>query len=425
MEKIQSLTGMMDLIENKANKANKADTANGIFYTEHILKDIFETYSISEIRTPALEDSSLFKRSVGDTSDIVNKELYTFMDKNDKSITLRPEGTASVIRSIIEKKIDNESNKFWYLGPMWRYERPQKGRYRQFSQAGVEILGYSEGIAELEIVSIICSINKALGIENSILKINHLGDKESKEKYCNALKNFLMPLSSKLDEKDIQRLNTNPLRVLDSKNSETQEILKDAPKINDFLTDQSLDLLNLVKNTFSKECNIEIDHTLVRGLDYYTGFVFEAVSSDLGAQDAYLGGGRYDDLCKQLGGKDLPAIGMAIGIERLSLLTKTYKKNRTLISFIIISSNLESKAYKIAHNLRSINSSIDIDVQLSDGSLKSKLRRANKDNASYAFIIGEDELKSENIIVKSLNDENSEQIIMNISEIENFIQNIK
>ena len=422
MEKIQSLTGMMDLIENKANKA---DTANGIFYTEHILKDIFETYSISEIRTPALEDSSLFKRSVGDTSDIVNKELYSFMDKNDKSITLRPEGTASVIRSIIEKKIDNESNKFWYLGPMWRYERPQKGRYRQFSQAGVEILGYSEGIAELEIVSIICSINKALGIENSILKINHLGDKESKEKYCNALKNFLMPLSSKLDEKDIQRLNTNPLRVLDSKSSETQEILKDAPKINDFLTDQSLDLLNLVKNTFSEECNIKIDHTLVRGLDYYTGFVFEAVSSDLGAQDAYLGGGRYDDLCKQLGGKDLPAIGMAIGIERLSLLTETYKKNRTLISFIIISSNLESKAYKIAHNLRSINSSIDIDVQLSDGSLKSKLRRANKDNASYAFIIGEDELKSENIIVKSLNDENSEQIIMNISEIENFIQNIK
>ena len=422
MEKIQSLTGMMDLIENKANKA---DTANGIFYTEHILKDIFETYSISEIRTPALEDSSLFKRSVGDTSDIVNKELYSFMDKNDKSITLRPEGTASVIRSIIEKKIDNESNKFWYLGPMWRYERPQKGRYRQFSQAGVEILGYSEGIAELEVVSIICSINKALGIENSLLKINHLGDKESKEKYCNALKNFLMPLSSKLDKKDIQRLNTNPLRVLDSKSSETQEILKDAPKINDFLTDQSLDLLNLVKNTFSEDCNIEIDHTLVRGLDYYTGFVFEAVSSDLGAQDAYLGGGRYDDLCKQLGGKDLPAIGMAIGIERLSLLTKTYKKNRTLISFIIISSNLESKAYKIAHNLRSINSSIDIDVQLSDGSLKSKLRRANKDNASYAFIIGEDELKSENIIVKSLNDENSEQIIMNISEIENFIQNIK
>ena len=178
MEKIQSLTGMMDLI---ANKSDKADIANRIFYAEQMLRDIFENYSISEIRTPALENSSLFKRSVGDTSDIVNKELYSFLDKNDRSITLRPEGTASVIRSIIEKKIDNESNKFWYLGPMWRYERPQKGRYRQFNQAGVEILGYSEGIAELEIVSIICSINKALGIENSILKINHLGDKESKQ----------------------------------------------------------------------------------------------------------------------------------------------------------------------------------------------------------------------------------------------------
>ena len=422
MEKIQSLTGMMDLI---ANKVDKADTANRIFYAEQMLKDIFENYSISEIRTPALENSSLFKRSVGDTSDIVNKELYSFLDKNDRSITLRPEGTASVIRSIIEKKIDNESNKFWYLGPMWRYERPQKGRYRQFNQAGVEIVGYSEGIAELEIVSIICSINKALGIENSILKINHLGDKESKQDYCNALKNFLIPLSSKLDEKDTQRLNTNPLRVLDSKNSETQDILKDAPKINDYLTDQSLNLLNLVKNTFSQECVIEIDNTLVRGLDYYTGFVFEAVSPDLGAQDAYLGGGRYDDLCKQLGGKDLPAIGMAIGIERLSLLTKTHKKNRTLISFIIISSNLESKAYKIAHELRSLNNSIDIDVQLSDGSLKSKLRRANKDNAAYAFIIGEDELKSGNIIVKSLIDENSDQVIMSIKDIENFIQNIK
>jgi histidyl-tRNA synthetase len=413
---------MMDLIANKVDKAN---TANRIFYAEQMLKDIFENYSISEIRTPALENSSLFKRSVGDTSDIVNKELYSFLDKNDRSITLRPEGTASVIRSIIEKKIDNESNKFWYLGPMWRYERPQKGRYRQFNQAGVEIVGYSEGIAELEIVSIICSINKALGIENSILKINHLGDKESKQDYCNALKNFLIPLSSKLDEKDIQRLNTNPLRVLDSKNSETQDILKDAPKINDYLTDQSLNLLNLVKNTFSQECVIEIDNTLVRGLDYYTGFVFEAVSPDLGAQDAYLGGGRYDDLCKQLGGKDLPAIGMAIGIERLSLLTKTHNKNRTLISFIIISSNLESKAYKIAHELRSLNNSIDIDVQLSDGSLKSKLRRANKDNAAYAFIIGEDELKSGNIIVKSLIDENSDQVIMSIKDIENFIQNIK
>jgi len=422
LEKIHSLTGMMDLI---GNKAQKEDIANKIFYTEEVLKSIFENYSISEIRTPALENSSLFKRSVGDNSDIVNKELYSFLDKNEKSITLRPEATASVIRSVIEKKIDNETHKFWYLGPMWRYERPQKGRYRQFSQAGIEILGYPEGLAELEMISIVCAINKALGIEKPLLKINHLGSKESKQNYCESLKNFLEPLSLELDKKDLERLNKNPLRILDSKNPETQEILKDGPKIDAYLSDEAINILNLVKNTFSDDCNIEIDHNLVRGLDYYTGFVFEAVSEDLGAQNAYLGGGRYDELSKQLGGKDLPAIGMAIGIERLAALAKTYRKNKTSLSFIIISSKIEPKAYKIAHKLRSLNNSINIDVQLSEGSLKSKLRRANKDNASYALIIGEDEIKSESIIVKSLLDENSEQLVMDFNDLENFIKKIK
>ena len=422
MEKIHSLTGMMDLI---GNKAQKEDIANKIFYTEEVLKNIFENYSISEIRTPALENSSLFKRSVGDNSDIVNKELYSFLDKNEKSITLRPEATASVIRSVIEKKIDNETHKFWYLGPMWRYERPQKGRYRQFSQAGIEILGYPEGLAELEMISIVCAINKALGIEKPLLKINHLGSKESKQNYCESLKNFLEPLSLELDKKELERLNKNPLRILDSKNPETQEILKDGPKIDAYLSDEAINILNLVKNTFSDDCNIEIDHSLVRGLDYYTGFVFEAVSEDLGAQNAYLGGGRYDELSKQLGGKDLPAIGMAIGIERLAALAKTYRKNKTSLSFIIISSKIEPKAYKIAHKLRSLNNSINIDVQLSEGSLKSKLRRANKDNASYALIIGEDEIKSESIIVKSLLDENSEQLVMDFNDLENFIKKIK
>jgi histidyl-tRNA synthetase len=411
----------MDLI---GNKAQKEDIANKIFYTEEVLKNIFENYSISEIRTPALENSSLFKRSVGDNSDIVNKELYSFLDKNEKSITLRPEATASVIRSVIEKKIDNETHKFWYLGPMWRYERPQKGRYRQFSQAGIEILGYPEGLAELEMISIVCAINKALGIEKPLLKINHLGSKESKQNYCESLKIFLEPLSLELDKKDLERLNKNPLRILDSKNPETQEILKDGPKIDAYLSDEAINILNLVKNTFSDECNIEIDHNLVRGLDYYTGFVFEAVSEDLGAQNAYLGGGRYDELSKQLGGKDLPAIGMAIGIERLAALAKTYRKNKTSLSFIIISSKIEPKAYKIAHKLRSLNNSINIDVQLSEGSLKSKLRRANKDNASYALIIGEDEIKSESIIVKSLLDENSEQLVMDFKDLENFIKRL-
>tara|TARA_B100000287_G_scaffold392822_1_gene405539 strand:- start:198 stop:1466 length:1269 start_codon:yes stop_codon:yes gene_type:complete len=421
LEKIHSLTGMMDLV---GKKTDKSEVSNRIFYVEKVLRNIFESYCLSEIRTPALEDENLFKRSVGDSSDIVNKELYSFLDKNDKRIVLRPEGTAGVIRSIIEKKIDGDAHRLWYLGPMWRYERPQKGRYRQFYQAGIEILGYEEGLAELEMISLICSINKQLEIQNSVIKINHLGNNEYKNLFCKELVSYLKPFSSKLDKKDLERLDRNPLRILDSKNSETQNILKEAPKISDHLPQESLDLLDLIRDTFSNDCNIEIDHKLVRGLDYYTGFVFEAISPELGAQDAYLGGGRYDNLCSQLGGKNLPAIGMAIGIERLASIANTNEINKTLVSFIILSSKIEQKAYKIAHDLRSVNKKLNLDIQLSEGSLKSKLRRANKDNASYALIVGEEELKSNTVIVKSLLDENSEQFNMKLDELHDFIKSI-
>ena len=422
MEKINSLTGMMDLI---ANKSNKEELPNKIFHTEKVLESIFKNFSISQIRTPSLEYTNLFERSVGETSDIVNKELYTFLDKNEKSITLRPEGTASVLRSLIEKKLDGDSHKLWYLGPMWRYERPQKGRYRQFNQAGVEILGYEEGMAEFEIISIISSINKRLKIEKPIIKINHLGNHETKKNFCDALVEYLKPLQSKLEEKDLTRLNNNPLRILDSKSSETQEILTNGPRISEYLPKKSLEMMDMIVSTFSQECEIQIDQNLVRGLDYYTGFVFEAISSNLGAQDAYLGGGRYDNLCKHLGGKDLPAIGMAIGIERLSLLSNVLEGDKTSISIIIISNNTEPKAYKIAHDLRSLNNNINFDIQLSDGSLKSKLRRANKDNADYAIIIGEEELKSNTVIVKPLSDNDSEQTTMDLNDLDNFIKNVE
>ena len=422
MDKINSLTGMMDLL---ASKTSSEELANKIFYTEKVLQEIFDNFKISQIRTPSLEHTNLFKRSVGDLSDIVNKELYTFSDKNDRSITLRPEGTASVIRSLIEKKLDGDFHKLWYLGPMWRYERPQKGRYRQFNQAGVEILGYKEGMAEFEMISMVCSINHRLKIEKPTIKINHLGDNETKKNFCDALIKYLKPIKSQLDEKDLSKLEKNPLRILDSKSAQTIELLKDGPKISEFLQESSLKIMDLIVDTFSDECEIQIDHNLVRGLDYYTGFVFEAISSNLGAQDAYLGGGRYDNLCKQLGGKDLPAIGMAIGIERLSLLSNVLEESKTSISLIIISSNIEPKAYKIAHNLRSLNNNINVDVQLSDGSLKSKLRRANKDNSSYAIIIGDEELGSDSVIVKSLSDDDSEQTIMKMNDFNNFIKNLK
>ena len=421
MDKIQSLKGMIDLI---ANRSDPEDFAESIFRTEDALKNIFINFGYSEIRTPALEDADLFKRSVGDSSDIVNKELYSFLDKNEKKITLRPENTASVIRSVIEKKIDGNTHKFWYLGPMWRYERPQKGRYRQFNQAGIEIIGYPDGVAELEIISMICSINNALNIKKSVIKINHLGNKITKAKYCNALLEYLKPFSSQLDELDQKRLEKNPLRVLESQNQNTQKILKDAPIIKDFLSDESIKMLKILKNTFSKDCKIEIDYSLVRGLDYYTGLVFEAISDELGAQDAYLGGGRYDNLSEQLGGKNLPCIGMAIGIERLSLLSNVDVEDKTLISFIILSSNFEEKAYKIAHNLRTINSKIVLDVQLSEGSLKSKLRKASKSNAKFAIIMGEEEIQTNSIIIKPLIEKNSEQTVMDINEISSFFKDI-
>ena len=422
MEKINSLTGMLDLI---SSKSDQNEFANKIFSTEESLRVIFENFSLCEIRTPALENTNLFKRSVGDTSDIVNKELYTFLDKNEKSISLRPEGTASVIRSVVEKKLDGQLHKLWYLGPMWRYERPQKGRFRQFNQAGVEILGYEEGVAEFDLVSLICSINKKLKIHEPILKINHLGDKDTKKEYCKALTDFLKPMENDLDEKDQERLKKNPLRILDSKNEEIKKILVNAPSISDFLPSSSIDLLTKLKKTFSEDCNIQIDYNLVRGLDYYTGFVFEAISSDLGSQDAYIGGGRYDNLCKNLGGKDLPAIGMAIGIERLALISNYKYKNKTSISFIIISGNDESKAFKIAHDLRALNKQINIDVQLSYASLKSKLRKANKNNASYVVIIGDEELTSNTAILKSLKEKDSEQSILKIDELKKFILNLE
>ena len=416
MDKIHSLTGMLDLYED----GDSSDLSKNIFETEKRIKNIFSNYYLKEIRTPALEDTDLFKRSAGDISDIVNKEIYSFQDRNEKSISLRPEGTASVIRSVIEKKLDQSTHKLWYMGPMWRYERPQKGRYRQFYQAGVEILGYPEGAPEFEMVSLVCSIIEEFNIADCTLKINHLGNQDNKKAYCDALIKFLEPLKKNLDEKDLERLSRNPLRVLDSKNQDTQLILKDAPSLKEFLETKSIELLEAIKDEFSDVCNIEIDYTLVRGLDYYSGFVFEALSSNLGAQDSFLGGGRYDDLCSKLGGKDLPSIGMAIGIERFASLVSDTTLSDKIVSFITLGSILEPKTYKIAHRLRSLNKNIILDMQLSDSSLKAKLRRANKNNSEYAVIVGEEEFNNGTFIIKPLKDELKEQQTVSIDELFEF-----
>jgi len=273
-------------------------------------------------------------------------------------------------------------------------------------------------------VSVVCSIINKFKLKNCCIKINHLGTRQNKASFCKALVDFLKPYKKELNEKDIERLNKNPLRVLDSKNSETQKILKNAPSIKEFIDKASIEMLNSIKNEFSDLCKIEIDYNLVRGLDYYSGFVFEAISSELGAQDSFLGGGRYDQLCSQLGGKDMPAIGMAIGLERLASIAVPIKPNRKLVSFIIAASNLEPKAYKIAHHLRSINEEVLLDINLSEGSLKSKMRKANKNNSDYVIIIGEEELKNKTAVIKPLNDELKEQQTVSIEDLYIFYKTI-
>ncbi len=414
MNKINSLRGMPDFY---------SDDLISWTPVENKLEKIFKTFSIGEIRTPILEYTDLFKRSVGDTSDIVNKEIYSFNDRNDQSLSLRPEGTAGVIRSVIEKKLDQQQSKFWYMGPMFRYERPQKGRYRQFHQAGIEFLGYEEGKSDFELIALVCSIINGLDIKNAKLKINHLGDKDSKKEFSSSLVNYLQPFKDQMNEKDIERLNKNPLRILDSKDHKMQEILKDGPSLSNFISESANDLLLSIKKTFGDQCKIEIDNKLVRGLDYYTGLVFEACSSDLGAQDAFIGGGRYDSLAKTLGGKDLPAIGLAIGLERLISISSVSRLNEKKLVFISSTSNIAPLAFKIANQLRNANSNISLDMDLTDSSLKAKLRRANKTNASHAFIFGDEEMTNKTVTVKSLRDD-AEQVSMSITECIDFYKKI-
>ena len=413
--KIQSLRGMPDLFPDDLKKWHML---------EKKLYQAFDAFNIQEIRTPILESTELFDRSVGNSSDIVNKELYSFLDRNQESISLRPEGSAGVIRAIIQKKQEHEKHKLWYQGPMFRYERPQKGRFRQFHQVGIEYLGYEEGLSEYEIIALVIKIIDQLGISGSTLKINHLGDEVSKENFCQALQNFFKPHLSKLHEKDIFRLNTNPLRILDSKENSTQVLLKDAPNFEDFISDKSKALLQHISQHFSDQCNINIDSSLVRGLDYYTGLVFEVVSDELGAQDAFLGGGRYDNLSEELGGKSMHALGFAIGLERVISLMQSKESNlRKKVALIIVDEQDHEKTYKIAHDLRAANFDITLDAFLSNSSLKSQLRRANNTQCDFAIIIGSQERDADQFTWKDLS-EKGDQKSLSFQELMTLYKNL-
>lgn len=407
--KIQALRGMPDLFPEDLEKWQ---------LLESILFKVFQAFNTKEIRTPLLESTELFSRSVGNSSDIVNKELYSFLDRNDESISLRPEGSAGVIRAIIQKKQEHKSHKLWYQGPMFRYERPQKGRFRQFHQVGVEYLGYQEGVSEYELISMVLQINKLLEIKNFTIKINHLGDVEAKENFCKALVSYLTPRIKDLHEKDIARLHSNPLRVLDSKENTTQLLLEDAPKFQDYISNKSKVFLEELAKSYENNYDILIDTTLVRGLDYYTGLVFEVTSSELGAQDAFLGGGRYDNLSTQLGGKEMSAIGFAIGLERIiEIMTVKNTNLKTKVALIITVEQFDQKTYKIADDLRAANDEVILDTSLLNSSLKSQLRRANKNNCNFAIIIGNREIDSNKVLWKDLGEHGEQQLL----DIENLL----
>ena len=406
---IKNIKGTKDLLPN--------DTIN-IQDIERHLNVFMNIHGYGEIRTPIFEVTELFSRSVGEHTDIVNKEMYTWIDQNKQSLTLRPEMTASVIRSYIQKQLwkTEPISKFYYIGPSFRRERPQKGRLRQFHQFGIEAIGSPNPEQDAEIISMAYNIYKMFGVNNLTIKINSLGSGNIRKKYGNDLKKILMKFKKKFNESELNRLEKNPLRILDSKNKETQKIIhENAPNIFDYISDEDNQHFNNVINILD-ELKIPYTHDqkLVRGLDYYTKTVFELISSDLGAQDALCGGGRYDNLIEELGGANIPAIGFAAGMERL-ILAMNLKNNENINTDIYII-NLQKKdipkTMQLADLLRK-ELGIAVYIDSLRRSIKSQMRHANKMNAKFSIIFDPENLKEDKVIIKNMNQNKQESILIN------------
>jgi len=377
---IQKVRGFQDIYGENAKKYRLVvDTA----------REIFAKYNFEEIILPYIEDISLFKRSVGEATDIVQKEMYDFVDKGGRHVALRPEGTASCVRAYIEEKMYQESGykKLFYEGAMFRYERPQAGRYRQFHQIGAEIFGANSPIADAQLIKMADEILKKLKISVK-LEINTLGDFESRKEYVENLKQYLEQNKEYLCETCKTRIERNPLRVLDCKVESCKEITKNAPVITDFLSENSLIRYERLKN-YLKAMNIDFieNPRLVRGLDYYTDTVFEFVSDKIGAQGTVLAGGRYDNLVKQLGGPDTPAVGFAAGIERLMLLVEELPKEKDLIVIIPAHTDYSIEAIKLTDKL--LEKNLRVELLLKEGSLKSMFKTADKLKAKYVILVEE------------------------------------
>ncbi|EKM95838.1 histidine--tRNA ligase [Stutzerimonas degradans] len=390
-------------------------------YLEGTFAQLLDSYGYSEIRLPIVEYTELFARGIGEGTDVVDKEMYTFRDRNDESLTLRPEGTAGCVRAVLEHGLTGggQVQKLWYTGPMFRYEKPQKGRYRQFHQIGVEVFNQPGPDVDAELIVLTARLWKQLGMSEAVtLQLNSLGSSEARARYRDALVAYLQQRFDQLDEDSQRRLTTNPLRILDSKNAQTQALLADAPTLHDYLDEESREHFDGLKARLDAVgIAYEINPKLVRGLDYYGRTVFEWVTDKLGAQGTVCAGGRYDGLVSQFGGKPTPGVGFAMGVERLVLLLETLDLvpatlNQPPHAFICaFGEAAELAALGLAERLRDALPGLRLLVNAGSGSFKSQFKKADKSGAHFALILGEDELAGRVVGCKPLRDDSEQQSI--------------
>jgi len=377
-------------------------------YLEAIVKDVIESYGYREIRLPILEQTSLFARSIGESTDVVEKEMYTFIDRDGDSITMRPEATASMVRAGISNGLlHNQRQKLWTSGPMFRHEKPQKGRYRQFHQFDVEALGYAGPDVDAELILMCARLWQRLGLKRLSLEINSLGTAESRATYRLALVKYFSGVKNRLDEDSIRRLDKNPLRILDSKNPDLAGVIENAPVMLDFLDDASAAHFSSLRSMLdSAGVAYSVNPRLVRGLDYYNSTVFEWVTDALGSQGAVCSGGRYDGLVEMLGGRPTPGIGWAMGVERLVMLYEASggvtPSNSPDVYLVAVGEKALGVSMALAERLRDGIAGVKVGLNLDGGSFKSQLKRADKSGAGYALIMGEDEVAREQIGLKPL-----------------------
>ncbi|NND54619.1 MAG: histidine--tRNA ligase [Gammaproteobacteria bacterium] len=397
--KVTGIRGMSDILPDETPLWQ---------YVEGILRNVAQSYGYREFRVPVVERSELFKRSIGEVTDIVEKEMYTFEDRNGESLTLRPEGTAGIVRAAISNGLlHNQKQKLWYTGPMFRYEKPQKGRYRQFHQFDVEVFGYEGPDIDAELILMSARIWQRLGIDAVQLQLNSLGTPESRAAYRDQLVEYFSAHKASLDEENLQRLGKNPMRLLDSKLPEMQSVIAGAPQLTECLDQESSDHFAELQSLLTEAgISFVVNPRLVRGLDYYSRTVFEWVTDQLGAQGAVCAGGRYDGLVEQLGGRATPAIGWAMGLERLIELVRIAETPLPDpgpdVYLVAVGDAAGRKALLLAEELRAAAGGLSVEVNAGGGSFKSQFKRADKSGARLAVILGEEELAAGQAGLKDL-----------------------